>query len=183
MEYDIVGSMDKYLWAIQDTVAHVMQELLRDTFKPYKDLEKSIPPEIDLNEIIVEVFNSTSIAENEDGKEIVVWNRDAVEGKINRLKGIIGQGFDPAVDGCYVKLNSHGNQKINAIKIIREATNWGLKESKDIVEKAPTIIKGISASQAKQIAEGINSLDGASAYFCEGECAKCIHRFRCWTER
>lgn len=40
-----------------------------------------------------------------------------------------------------VKLNVIGPNKIAVIKIIRSVTGLGLKESKDLVESAPTIIK------------------------------------------
>ncbi|CAL4041970.1 50S ribosomal protein L7/L12 [Buchnera aphidicola (Phyllaphis fagi)] len=40
-----------------------------------------------------------------------------------------------------VLLKSIGKNKISVIKAVRSATNLGLKESKDLVESAPTIIK------------------------------------------
>ncbi|WP_075431643.1 50S ribosomal protein L7/L12 [Buchnera aphidicola] len=40
-----------------------------------------------------------------------------------------------------VKLNEIGKNKVAVIKIIRSVTGLGLKESKDLVESAPTIIK------------------------------------------
>src|SRR3990167_3028525 len=40
-----------------------------------------------------------------------------------------------------VILKSVGEQKINVIKAVKEATGLGLKEAKDIVEAAPKMIK------------------------------------------
>ncbi len=40
-----------------------------------------------------------------------------------------------------VLLKSAGEQKINVIKVVREATGLGLKESKDIVDGAPKVVK------------------------------------------
>ncbi len=40
-----------------------------------------------------------------------------------------------------VKLTNIGPNKISIIKIIRSTTGLGLKESKDLVESAPTIVK------------------------------------------
>lgn len=40
-----------------------------------------------------------------------------------------------------VILKNGGEQKINVIKVIREATGLGLKESKDIVDAAPKTVK------------------------------------------
>ena len=49
-----------------------------------------------------------------------------------------------------VILKDGGDKKINAIKVVRELTGLGLKEAKDAVEGAPTVIKeGVS----KQVAE------------------------------
>lgn len=49
-----------------------------------------------------------------------------------------------------VILKDGGDKKINAIKVVREITGLGLKEAKDAVEGAPTVIKeGVS----KQVAE------------------------------
>lgn len=40
-----------------------------------------------------------------------------------------------------VELTSAGDQKINAIKAVREITGLGLKEAKDLVDGAPKVIK------------------------------------------
>ncbi len=40
-----------------------------------------------------------------------------------------------------VELSAVGDQKINVIKAVREATGLGLKEAKDLVDAAPKVIK------------------------------------------
>jgi large subunit ribosomal protein L7/L12 len=40
-----------------------------------------------------------------------------------------------------VELTAAGQQKINAIKAVREVTGLGLKEAKDMVDAAPKVIK------------------------------------------
>ncbi|ANF16859.1 50S ribosomal protein L7/L12 [Buchnera aphidicola (Schlechtendalia chinensis)] len=40
-----------------------------------------------------------------------------------------------------VILKSIGGNKVSVIKAVRSATNLGLKEAKDLVESAPTVIK------------------------------------------
>lgn len=40
-----------------------------------------------------------------------------------------------------VELTAAGDQKINVIKAVREITGLGLKESKDLVDAAPKVIK------------------------------------------
>ena len=49
-----------------------------------------------------------------------------------------------------VKLTSFGENKVGVIKTIRTITGLGLKEAKDLVEKAPTPVKeGVSKQDAE----------------------------------
>ena len=51
-----------------------------------------------------------------------------------------------------VVLTDIGGNKINTIKVVREVTNLGLKEAKDLVESAPKPIKeGVSKDEAAAI--------------------------------
>ncbi len=51
-----------------------------------------------------------------------------------------------------VVLTAVGDKKINVIKVVREVTNLGLKEAKDLVEGAPKPIKeGVSKEEAETI--------------------------------
>lgn len=51
-----------------------------------------------------------------------------------------------------VELTEVGAKKINVIKVIREITNLGLKEAKDLVEAAPKMVKeGISKDESADI--------------------------------
>jgi large subunit ribosomal protein L7/L12 len=51
-----------------------------------------------------------------------------------------------------VVLSAVGEKKINVIKVVREVTNLGLKEAKDLVEGAPKPVKeGISKEEADTI--------------------------------
>src|SRR5437667_2637127 len=48
-----------------------------------------------------------------------------------------------------VHLMAAGDKKINVIKVVREVTNLGLKEAKDLVDGAPKLVKeGISKDEA-----------------------------------
>jgi large subunit ribosomal protein L7/L12 len=40
-----------------------------------------------------------------------------------------------------VELTTIGSNKINVIKVVRAATSLGLKEAKDLVEAAPSVVK------------------------------------------
>ncbi len=51
-----------------------------------------------------------------------------------------------------VVLTSVGSNKINVIKVVREVTNLGLKEAKDLVDGAPKTVKeGVSKEDAEAI--------------------------------
>jgi large subunit ribosomal protein L7/L12 len=51
-----------------------------------------------------------------------------------------------------VVITNGGEKKINAIKVVREVTGLGLKEAKDAVENAPTVLKeGASKAEAEDI--------------------------------
>ncbi len=51
-----------------------------------------------------------------------------------------------------VVLSAVGDKKINVIKAVREVTNLGLKEAKDLVEGAPKPVKeGVSKEEADTI--------------------------------
>lgn len=51
-----------------------------------------------------------------------------------------------------VILTAVGANKINVIKVVREVTNLGLKESKDLVDNAPKTVKeGVSKQEAEEI--------------------------------
>ena len=51
-----------------------------------------------------------------------------------------------------VSLTAVGDKKINVIKEVRSATGLGLKEAKDLVEAAPSIVKeGIPEAEANEI--------------------------------
>jgi large subunit ribosomal protein L7/L12 len=51
-----------------------------------------------------------------------------------------------------VILKSVGDKKINVIKVVREVTNLGLKEAKDLVDGAPKPLKeGVTKDEAEAI--------------------------------
>jgi large subunit ribosomal protein L7/L12 len=51
-----------------------------------------------------------------------------------------------------VTLTDVGDKKINVIKVVREVTNLGLKEAKDLVEGAPKTLKeGVNKDEAAAI--------------------------------
>lgn len=52
-----------------------------------------------------------------------------------------------------VRLESFGTSKIMCIKVVRQATGLGLKETKDLVESAPVVVKeGLTKDAAERLA-------------------------------
>ncbi|MBI4566441.1 MAG: 50S ribosomal protein L7/L12 [Planctomycetes bacterium] len=61
---------------------------------------------------------------------------------------------EPEKDTFDVVLKSAGANKINVIKVVRAATNLGLKEAKDLVEKGGSPVKaGVSKADADKLAK------------------------------
>jgi len=55
-------------------------------------------------------------------------------------------------DKFEVFLKESGDNKINVIKEVRAITNLGLKEAKDLVDKAPSLVKSdVSKDEAEEI--------------------------------
>ena len=51
-----------------------------------------------------------------------------------------------------VELTSFGANKVAVIKAVREVTGLGLKEAKDMVESAPTVLKeGVSKEEGEEL--------------------------------
>ncbi|HLG44203.1 MAG TPA: 50S ribosomal protein L7/L12 [Nitrospirales bacterium] len=62
-----------------------------------------------------------------------------------------------------VTLTSAGDKKIQVIKVVRELTNLGLKEAKDLVEGAPKPVKtGVTKEEAETIKKKLEE-QGAKA--------------------
>jgi len=60
-----------------------------------------------------------------------------------------------------VELTATGENKIGVIKVIREVTEKGLKEAKDMAEGAPVIIKaGAKKEEAEEIKKKLEAAGG-----------------------
>ncbi len=60
-----------------------------------------------------------------------------------------------------VKLESDGGSKIPVMKAVKNLLGLGLKEAKELVESAPTVIKeGVSKEEAEKIKEEIEAAGG-----------------------
>lgn len=76
------------------------------------------------------------------------------------VAGGAGAGAAPAEEktSFAVQLKSAGEQKIQVIKALRELTGLGLKETKDMVDQAPKVIKeGVSKAEADEMKKKIEA--------------------------
>lgn len=63
-----------------------------------------------------------------------------------------GAAVEEEKDSFDVELTSAGGNKISVIKAVREATQLGLKEAKDMVDGAPKMIKqGMKKAEAEEL--------------------------------
>lgn len=57
-----------------------------------------------------------------------------------------------------VELTEIGPNKVKVIKVVRDYTGLGLKEAKDVVDKAPNMVKeGISKAEAEDLKEKLEA--------------------------
>lgn len=60
-----------------------------------------------------------------------------------------------------VTLTGFGEKKVNVIKVVREITGLGLKEAKDLVEAAPSLLKeGVSKDNAAKFKKSVEEAGG-----------------------
>ncbi len=64
-------------------------------------------------------------------------------------------------DSFTVELTSGGEQKIAVMKIVKEVMALGLKEAKDLVDGAPSILKqGVKKAEAEELKKKIEDVGG-----------------------
>lgn len=64
-----------------------------------------------------------------------------------------------AKDSFDVELTAAGDKKVGVIKAVREITGLGLKEAKELVDGAPTVVKeGVATAEAEEIKTKLEEL-------------------------
>jgi len=65
-------------------------------------------------------------------------------------------------DSFTVELKSGGDSKINVIKAVKAALNLGLKEAKDLVDGAPSVLKeGVKKDEAEALKKAVEEAGGS----------------------
>ncbi|UQS82414.1 50S ribosomal protein L7/L12 [Bombilactobacillus folatiphilus] len=68
------------------------------------------------------------------------------------VAGAAGGDAAAAKDEFDVELTEAGQEKVKVIKAVREITGLGLKDSKDLVDKAPSVVKeGVAQADADEM--------------------------------
>lgn len=63
-----------------------------------------------------------------------------------------------------VMLEAFGDNKVNVIKVVREVTGLGLKEAKDLVEAAPSVVKeGVAKKDAEDMVKKLTEAGAKAA--------------------
>lgn len=66
-----------------------------------------------------------------------------------------------AKDAFTVELTASGEQKIAVMKVVKEALGLGLKEAKDLVDGAPSVLKdGMKKAEAEDLKKKIEEAGG-----------------------
>ncbi|MGX7591587.1 ribosomal protein bL12 [Candidatus Karelsulcia muelleri] len=94
-----------------------------------KDLAKEL-----VKLTVLEINDLSKILKEKYGIEEFTGNNTQINNKKKEKKEIKKKIFD-------LYLKSSGNSKLATIKLIKNITGKGLKESKDIVDRAPSLIK------------------------------------------
>ena len=107
-------------------------------------------------EKIAEDLSSLTVLEAADLAKILEEKWGVTASAPVAVAAVAGGGEAPASAEAKtefsVSLTSIGDKKINVIKEVRAATGLGLKEAKDLVEAAPSMVKeGIPESEANEI--------------------------------
>jgi large subunit ribosomal protein L7/L12 len=107
------------------------------------------------NEEILEAIGHKTVLELADLIEAFKTKFNVTVAAAPAGGGGAGGAAAPAVEEkteFSVVLKTGGAKKIQVIKVVREITSLGLKEAKDAVDNAPTVVKeGISKAEAEEI--------------------------------
>ncbi len=109
---------------------------------------------LNIENIVAELENATILELSELVK--------AIEEKFDVTAAAGAGDAAAAKDSFDVELTSAGDKKVAVIKEVRGITGLGLKEAKELVDGAPTMIKeGLSESEANEVKEKLEAA-GAS---------------------
>lgn len=135
--------------AQSENVSKIVNELSNLTLLETMDLTEILRQKLDTSELPVMAAMMPGMALPGSG----VGKSGAAAGEGTDKKKVAKTAFD-------VMLKAYeAAAKIKVIKEVRSITDLGLKEAKDLVEKAPTLLKkGVSKEEAEKIIEKLKAV-------------------------
>jgi ribosomal protein L7/L12 len=125
-------------------VIKIVREYTGLGLKEAKDLVEAPKPKL-LREGLTRVEADALVAALAAKGAAAEVHQKGAHGPAHPPKGEVGATFD-------VKLESYGQSKIQVIKIVKDRLGLGLKETKDLVESAPTVV---AKGQSRPVAESM----------------------------
>ena len=116
------------------------------------------------NKIIEEIEKLTALELSELVKELEEKfgvSAAAADDGSSRIRLRRGHSADKEEKTAFdVVLAKAGEQKIAVIKVVREATNKGLQEAKQLVDTAPQVVKsGVNKAEAEELKKKLEALE------------------------
>ncbi|CAN8328034.1 unnamed protein product [Cochlearia groenlandica] len=135
--------------AIQsENVSKIVTELSNLTLLETMDLTEILRKKLDVGEMPVMAAMMPGMSFSGSAK-----SGSAAAGKETEKKAEAKTSFDVLLQAY------EAASKIKVIKEVRSVTDLGLKEAKDLVEKAPTLLKkGVSKEEAEKIIEKLKAV-------------------------
>lgn len=98
---------------------------------------------------IIDSLKEASISDLNDLVKAIEEEFDVSAAAPVAVAGAAAGGEAETKDEFDVELTEVGQEKVKVIKAVREITGLGLKDSKDLVDKAPSVVKeGVSQADA-----------------------------------
>lgn len=123
------------------------------TVKP-KETKKASKGGSTIDDILTKIENMTVLELSELVKALEDKFGVSAQAMVAAAPAAGAAGAPPAEEKSEfdVELKSIGQKKIEVIKTVRQITSLGLKEAKDLVDKAPNIVKEkVSSEEAEKI--------------------------------
>ena len=117
---------------------------------------------------LLETFGNMTVIELSEFVEAFKdrFNVTAVAAPAMAMPGAAGEAEEAAEeqDEFDVTLESFGAKKIQVIKVIREITSLGLKEAKELVDKAPSPVReAVTREEAEEIKSKLEAVGATVA--------------------
>lgn len=98
---------------------------------------------------IIDSLKEASISDLNDLVKAIEEEFDVSAAAPVAVAGAAADGEAETKDEFDVELTEVGQEKVKVIKAVREITGLGLKDSKDLVDKAPSVVKeGVAQADA-----------------------------------